>query len=47
MDATTERLVDYTMGVRYEDIPAETVKAVKQRGLGTAPDVAAIFEAFA
>ena len=27
MDATTERLVDYTMSVRYEDLPIETVIA--------------------
>ncbi len=35
MDATTERLVDYTMGVRFEDLPAETVTATKQRILDT------------
>ena len=27
MDATTQRLVDYTMSVRYEDLPIETVIA--------------------
>lgn len=44
MDATTERLVDYTMGVRYEDIPAETVTAVKQRILDTLGCVAGAYD---
>ena len=35
MDATTEKLVDYTLGVRYEDISAETVAACKLRILDT------------
>jgi len=29
MGATTEKLVDYAMGVTYEDLPAETVTATK------------------
>ena len=35
MDATTEKLVDYTMGVRYEYLPVKTVMASKQRILDT------------
>ncbi|MFT6580552.1 MAG: 2-methylcitrate dehydratase [Alphaproteobacteria bacterium] len=35
MDATTEKLVDYAMGVRFEDISAETVAATKHRILDT------------
>ncbi len=44
MDATTERLVDYTMGVRYEDLPVETVTAVKQRILDTLGCVAGAYD---
>ena len=44
MDATTERLVDYTMGVRYEDLPAKTVTAVKQRVLDTLGCVAGAYD---
>ncbi|MFT5450299.1 MAG: 2-methylcitrate dehydratase [Gammaproteobacteria bacterium] len=41
MDATTERLVDYALGVTYEDLSAETVTATKQRLLDTLGCVAA------
>ena len=44
MDATTERLVDYTMGVRYEDLPAKKVTAVKQRVLDTLGCVAGAYD---
>ena len=44
MDATTERLVDYTMSVRYEDLPIETVIAAKQRILDTLGCVAGAYD---
>jgi len=44
MDATTEKLVDYTMGVRYEDLPIETVIAAKQRILDTLGCVAGAYD---
>lgn len=44
MDATTERLVDYTMGVRFEDLPVETVTATKQRILDTLGCVAGAYD---
>jgi 2-methylcitrate dehydratase len=44
MDATTEKLVDYAMGVRYEDIPGETVVACKQRILDTLGCVAGAYD---
>ena len=41
MDATTERLVDYTMSVRYEDLPIETViAALDQDGRALAAESA-------
>ena len=44
MDATTEKLVDYTMGVRYEDLPVKTVMATKQRILDTLGCVAGAYD---
>ena len=35
MDATTEKLVDYAINVRYESLPASTVEACKLRILDT------------
>ncbi len=35
MDATTERLVDYTLGTRFEDLPASVTAAAKDRILDT------------
>ena len=44
MDATTARLVDYAMGVRFEDLPAATLTAVKQRVLDTLGCVAGAYD---
>ncbi|MBL4720277.1 MAG: MmgE/PrpD family protein, partial [Alphaproteobacteria bacterium] len=44
MDATTEKLVDYAMGVRYEDMSAEIVAATKQRILDTLGCVAGAYD---
>lgn len=44
MDATTEKLVDYAMGVRFEDLPAETVSACQHRILDTLGCVAGAFD---
>ena len=44
MDATTKRLVDYALKVRYEDLSAETVAATKQRILDTLGCVAAAYD---
>lgn len=44
MDATTEKLVDYTMSVRYEDLPLSVVEACKRRLLDTLGCVAAAYE---
>lgn len=44
MDATTERLVDYAMGVSYKDLPPGTVTAVKQRILDTLGCVAGAYD---
>lgn len=35
MDATTEKLVDYTLGTRFEDLPASVTAAAKDRILDT------------
>jgi 2-methylcitrate dehydratase PrpD len=35
MDATTEKLLDYTLSTRYEDLPASTIAACKVRLLDT------------
>jgi len=44
MDATTERLVDYTLNMRYEDLPAITVDACKRRLLDTLGCVAGAYD---
>lgn len=43
MDAATERLVDYTLGTRYEDIAPEVVAACKDRILDTLGCVAGAY----
>ena len=44
MDATTEKLVDYALGTRYEDLPASTVDACKVRVLDTLGCVAGAYD---
>jgi 2-methylcitrate dehydratase len=44
MDATTEKLVDSAMGVRFEDIPETTVTACKLRILDTLGCVAGAYD---
>lgn len=44
MDATTEKLVDYTLGARYEDLPASTVDACKRRLLDTLGCIAGAYD---
>ena len=44
MDATTEKLVDYTLNTRYEDLPASTVDACKRRLLDTLGCVAGAYD---
>jgi 2-methylcitrate dehydratase len=43
MDATTEKLVDYTLSTRYEDLAPEVVGAAKDRILDTLGCVAAAY----
>ena len=44
MDATTEKLVDYTLNTRYEDLPASTIDACKRRLLDTLGCVAGAYD---
>jgi 2-methylcitrate dehydratase len=44
MDATTAKLVDYAMSVRFEDLPPGTVSACKQRILDTLGCVAGAYD---
>lgn len=44
MDATTERLVDYAMGVEFETLPASTVAACRQRLMDTLGCVAGAYD---
>ncbi len=44
MDATTEKLVDYTFGVKFDNLPIETVRATKQRILDTLGCVAGAYD---
>lgn len=44
MDTTTEKLVDYALGVRYEDLTDATVAATKQRILDTLGCVAGAYD---
>ena len=43
MDATTAKLVDYTLATRFEDLPAATVEATRMRVLDTLACVAGAY----
>lgn len=44
MDATTEKLIDYTMSVSYDDLPPGAVEACKRRVLDTLGCVAGAYD---